>query len=912
MRKLLTTFLLTVLYASSVVSGYAQQHKEISFRTYVQHTENRSSVRFYYDEKLLDTVKVSYDDDDEILVAFKEVFKKMDYGVSIDSSTNRIFITTLPLISTYLPKKDVRAEEKVSANTLKSPLTPLRDKGRVVERNELVKLGTRQTNDINGNFFITGTIVNKADGKPINHARVLFENRFRDSIFTDKNGKFKAELLPGRTNVTIRSFGKGLFSCQLMVYDDATLIFELFDEMNLLDEVVINSERHNLERPQLGLEKLSIQRIKQIPTVFGEADVTRAILTLPGVQAVGEAANGFNVRGGATDQNLVLLDKATVFNPAHFFGFFSAFNPDVIEGAELYKSSLPVQYGGRLSSVLEVKEKTPNMEKFSGSGGVGPLTGRLSLEGPIGSKTSVLLSGRTTYSDWLLNLIPEDQYNNGSAQFYDANFMMRHELNNRFSVSASGYLSRDRFAFSGDTTYSYKNQHANLRLNSILSSSLTGDFVFGYDQYSFQVQGQEQANNRYQLEYKIGQAFLRGDFKWKNSENSSTSFGVNAILYHLNPGSLRPIGTESLVQPDEIQSEKALETALYVGNEWKVSENLFLDVGLRYVLFNNIGPQNINEYAEGLPVSTSNITGITSYQKGQVINTYHAPEFRLNIQQLLSETSSLKVGFNNSRQYIHMLSNTTAITPTDIWKLSDRYIRPLNGYQTSLGIYKNYNHHTIETSAELYYKKMHNLLDYKSGASLTMNHAIETDVIPTEGRAYGMELMLKKLTGRLNGWVSYTYSRIEQRTHAQNPADQINQGAYYPAGFDKPHDFTLVGNYRFSQRYGVSFNVTYSTGRPITLPLGRYEYGGSQRVLYSDRNSYRIPNYFRTDLSFNLEGSHKIKKLAHSSWSVGVYNLTGRENPFSVFYMAEGGQINGYQLSVFARPIPFINYNFKF
>ena len=335
-------------------------------------------------------------------------------------------------------------------------------------------------------------------------------------------------------------------------------------------------------------------------------------------------------------------------------------------------------------------------------------------------------------------------------------------------------------------------------------------------------------------------------------------------------------------------------------------------MGIRYSMYNYLGPKSVNEYAPGMPLSESSFTGTQQYGSGDFIQTYHGPEFRLSARYLLDPSSSLKASYNSLRQYIHMLSNTTAITPTDSWKLSDAHIRPQLGDQFSLGYYKNLASDVIETSVEVYYKRMSDYLDYKSGAQLFMNDRIEADVIGTRARAYGAEFLVKKVSGRLNGWVSYTYSRVEQRTEGVDEADLINNGDYYPSNHDKPHDITLVGNYRFSHRFSVSLNSTYSTGRPITLPTARYYYAGSERVYYSERNAYRIPDFFRMDISFNIEGNHKVRKLAHSSWTVGVYNVTGRRNPFSVYYTSEGGQLNGYRLSVFGHQIPFVTYNFRF
>jgi hypothetical protein len=329
-------------------------------------------------------------------------------------------------------------------------------------------------------------------------------------------------------------------------------------------------------------------------------------------------------------------------------------------------------------------------------------------------------------------------------------------------------------------------------------------------------------------------------------------------------------------------------------------------------MYNYLGPNTVNNYTPGLHIIEDNLIGTTDYKKGSFIKTYGGPEFRLSARYLLSDNTSLKAGYNTQRQYIHVLSNTAAIAPTDIWKLSDANIKPQYGDQVSLGLYKNFKANTIETSIEVYYKRMKDYLDFKSGARLVLNHHIETDVISTKGKAYGVELLIKKLTGKLNGWISYTYSRTLLKTDNANEGELINRGLFYPANYDKPHDATLIGNYKINHRFSLSLNSTYSTGRPITLPIGRFYYDGTQRTLYADRNSFRIPDYFRTDFSMNIEGNHKVHQKTHNSFTIGVYNVTGRKNPYSVYFVSEDGIINGYKLSIFGSAIPFINFNIRF
>jgi len=503
-------------------------------------------------------------------------------------------------------------------------------------------------------------------------------------------------------------------------------------------------------------------------------------------------------------------------------------------------------------------------------------------------------------------------YAQSKASFYDVNLHVSHDFNSKNSLYFTGYRSKDRFKFNTDTLYGYQNQIASLKWKHVFSNKLFSVVTGGFSRYQYSVLSEKNPVNAFKLDFGITQANLKADFSYFLSERHTLDFGASTIHYQLHPGSYTPQGSQSLAIPETVQAEQGLESAFYLSDRFDISPKLSLTAGLRYSLFNYLGPKNVLQYAPGLPKVEVNIADTVSYAKGKTIQTYHGPEYRLSARYVITENSSVKLSYNTLRQYIHMLSNTTAISPTDIWKLSDSHIKPQFGDQLSLGLYKNFNNNSIETSVEVYHKNIRNFLDYKSGAQLIMNQHIETDVISTQGRAYGVEVLVKKLTGKLNGWMAYTYSRTLLRMDDAAAGEMINQGKWYPANFDKPHDFTLIGNYRFSHRFSTSLNFTYSTGRPVTLPLSYFDLGGSTRTYYSDRNQYRIPDYYRIDFSMNIEGNHKIKKLAHSSWTIAVYNLTGRKNVYSVYFKSENGRVNGYKLSIFGQPIPTITYNFRF
>lgn len=885
------------------------------FDSFVVALEQQTPYRFFYDQKITDSLFISIKAE---RVALETVLDQLllphELFYAIDAD-HRIFITERFAILTKRVQKVV-ADSLAIADSLVAPshLTDYvirEDSTYISIENRLFEVGSG-SNPKPGPKTLSGYIKDINSGTPVSLASVSVLGH-NIVVQADQSGYYSIILPEERSTIRVSSVGKKQTQRQLLMHSSGRLDIEMFDEVYTLKEVIVSAERgSNVRRTQLGVEKLSIAAIKQTPTIFGEADVIKVVLTLPGVQTVGEAASGFNVRGGATDQNLVLFSDATIYNPAHFFGFFSAFNSDVVNNAELYKGSIPARFGGRLSSVLDVSAREGNRNKIAGSGGIGLLTSRLSLEGPIGDKTSFLVGGRSTYSDWLLRLIPDEDYEHSSASFYDVNFNINHSPDDQNTVYLTGYFSNDRFSLDSTITYGYQNRNLNLKWKRIFNSKVYGVITGGFDGYRFNVSGESNPVEAYRLNYDIGQLFLKTDVNHQLSEKHDLTYGLHMIGYQLHPGTRSPIGSESIVNMQSLSTEQALESALYISDTYQVSDAFALDVGVRYSMFNFFGPGTVNQYAPGLPRSENSIIGVREYGSGDVIKTYHAPEIRLGARYSLSPNSSIKAGYNSLRQYIHMLSNTTAISPTDTWKLSDAHIRPQFGDQVSLGFYHNFNNDAIETAIETYYKRMDDYLDYKSGALLLMNETIETDVIGTEARAYGVEFLVKKLSGKLNGWASYTYSRVEQRTVDADPSEMINGGAYYPSNFDIPHNFTLIGNYKFSHRISFSLNLTYRTGRPITLPISRYHYAGSERVHYSNRNQYRIPDFFRTDASFNIEGNHKIKKLAHSSWSVGVYNVTGRRNPFSVYYESSGGQISGYRLSVFGHQIPFITYNFKF
>lgn len=886
----------------------------LSFRQFAESVEAHTDYRFYFNPTDVDSLQVQLQVTDKPLVfVLTRVLEGTPLRFAIDTR-NRVFISPNQAIRTELPAGFFeRGPGSAADDSASIDYGAVREQTRLSLETKLFEIGSRSGGGRGNNATLAGRIRSTTTGEPAIGVYVLIEKP-RIGVVTDQYGTYSITLPRGRHELKIRSIGMKDTKRQIMLYGDGKLDIDMDEEIVPLREIIVGAKKDiNVAGLQMGAERLDIRTIKQVPTVLGEADLIRVVLTLPGVKSVGEGTVGFNVRGGTAGQNLILFNDAVIYNPSHLFGFFSAFNPDVIKSVELYKSAIPARFGGRLSSVLDVSTRDGNKKKLVGSGGIGPLTGRLTLEGPLFSeKTSFLFGVRSTYSDWLLRQLVNAAYQNSKASFYDLNLHLTHEANDKNTFYLTAYTSRDQFKLNSDSLYTYQNQVAALKWKHIFSSKLYGVLTGTYSRYQYTVSSDKNPTTAFKFGFDIRQSAAKVDFNYYPNARHTIDFGLGSTVYNLQPGSLQPSGQASLIAPDVVPNEQGVESALYIGDRFDVTSRLSLNVGLRYSLFMNLGPSQVYGYAPGLSKTTATIRDTVSYGAGSVVKTYQGPEYRVGLRYAITDDFSVKASYNRMRQYLNMLSNTVAVSPLDIYKLSDSYIQPQLGDQYSLGFYKNLRANTIELSLEGYYRTLTNQLDYKGGANLLLNHHLETDVVRAEGVAYGVEVMLKKQTGKLNGWISYTFSRSLLRTTDTYASDVVNNGNFYPSSYDKPHDVTLIGNYKVNRRFSISFNTTYSTGRPITLPLAKYVLGGAERVFYSERNQYRIPDYFRIDFSLNIEGNHKIRKLAHSSWTVGLYNLTGRRNPYSVYFNSANGGVRGYQLSIFGEPIPTLTYNFRF
>jgi hypothetical protein len=891
---------------------------EITFHEFVEKVEAQTDFHFYYDASQFDSLTITIAVTNAHLQSvLDQIFHNTHWHYTIDKD-DHVFITKGVSLSANLPYGFFNGEKDtatVAANSegISNYINQSKKVAQVISvENKLFDIGIKRNEVSKGKVNMAGYIRDAQTGESVSGA-LLYTDHPHVQVNSDQFGYYSIILPAGRH--TIQVIAPGMFDAvrQVMLYSDGKFDIEMNEKVVKLKEVLVEAGKEkNVRSTTMGMDKLTMTAIKQIPAVMGEVDVLRAVLTLPGVKSVGEASTGLNVRGGATDQNLILFNGMNVYNPSHLFGFFSAFDPDVIKDVTLYKSSIPAKYGGRISSVLDITSLDGNDKKISGSAGIGPLTSKVTIEGPIvNSKTTFVAGARTTYSDWLFKVLPKD-YAKSGASFQDGTIHINRKINSKNNVYVNGYISGDKFNLNSDTTYQYHNKNANINWKHNFNNRFYGVLSAGIDHYDYQVAFNADSVNAYKLGFSINQYKANLDFSYFLSNKHTITFGASSLFYDIHSGSFNPVGKFSLIIPDTLEAEHALESALYLSDHYNVSSDFSIDAGVRFSMFNYMGAKHVNSYAPGLPKDLNNVLATNYYPSGKIIKTYMGPEFRLSARYSLSGNTSIKASANSLRQYIHMLTNTTTISPTDVWKLSDPNLQPQLGTQVALGLYKNFKNNTIETSVEVYYKWFSHYLDYRSGAVLVMNHHIETDVINTKGRAYGAEFLLKKSTGKINGWLSYTYSRSLLQQDDPYAAEKINEGAEYPSNFDQPHNFTFIGNYKINHRFSISLNATYSTGRPITLPVAEYDYAGSVRVLYSDRNAYRIPDYFRTDLSMNLDGNFKIHQKTHNSWTLGVYNLTGRKNAYSVYFISQNGNIHGYKLSIFGSAIPFITYNIRF
>lgn len=781
------------------------------------------------------------------------------------------------------------------------------------------------------NFPLKGYVKNSLTGEPIEGANVFIQG-LNLGATTDSVGYFVMFLPQGTHSVRFSYVGFEEKKRNVALNRPVTLNMVLEESSQLLQEVSVSGQAqdHNISSAEIGVSKMSMKTIEAMPSFMGEVDVMKSLLMLPGVSTVGEGTTGINVRGGNIDQNLILLDDAPVFNSSHLMGLFSVFNPDMVKDVTFYRGAIPAQYGSRVSSVLDIKIRNPETERLKLQGGVGLISNRLMLEGPIaGEKLSFLIGGRASFSDYLLKLSPNKSIQDTRANFYDVTGKLLYNVNDNNKLMMSFYRAHDGFKLASDSLsavevnatsseFNWETANATFRWDHAFSQNFIANFVGVYSDYNAIIANPEPGNG-FDLSSAVKYRKLKSDFSWFSEGGHAVMFGAAATNYIIEPGHLMPASAESNVNELLLENEQGLEMAAFLSDEVAVNEKITLMLGLRYSYFQNMGPRRVYSYEEGVPFSPESIQDTTFYGKGEKISSYHGAEPRFSFKYSLDPTSSVKVGYNKMRQYLQLVSNTTAALPIDRWQLSNSYSKPLIADQLSVGYFKNLQSNMYEVSGEVFYKTVKNATDYKDGAELLLNQALETAILQGEGYAYGFEFQTKKNLGRLNGWLSYTYSQSRQLVTGPYEEEEINAGEYYPTNFNKPHILNLSANWKESARVSFSANFTYSSGRPVTYPDDKYYVYGLYIPNYVSRNQYKIPDYHRLDLAMTVEPNPVSTSKWKGSWTFSIYNVYARKNAYSVFFKPSNqsfaqylNQANAYKLSIFGTIFPSVTYNFSF
>jgi hypothetical protein len=765
---------------------------------------------------------------------------------------------------------------------------------------------------------VSGKVIDGETGEPVIGATIQIQN-LQQGVVSNTQGNYKLILTPGLYTLIVSSVGYETSPFNIKVISSGDYNIELFDKSVRFEDIVIYGQRmdRNVSSHQMSLVELNIREIGQLPSVSGGKDVIKGLTIMPGIKSIGEFSSGINVRGGGEDQNLYLLNSAPLFNTAHVFGLISVINPDAVDKLLLYKGHIPASYGERVSSVIDIRSSETSPQKTGVKGGVGLYDSRLMIELPVvRDKFWFTLGGRTSYSDWLLKSMKEFDLRNSRAGFYDLNGTIHVNLGkNRLLLS--GYSSYDYFRFSSDIRYQYGSRNGSLNWNYLFNSNLASYLTLAYSDYN--VSKDDIASRLSRIKSGIQYESLKYRIQYSGMTRHNLDAGFSIANYKILPGEIGPLTTEIPVNPAKIASEQGIEGGIFINDEYTVNDRLIFNIGLRYSVYANMGPGTVRFYAPDLPKDTSAITGIKEYGKGRIMKLYHGFEPRLSARFKLSDVSSLKLSYNRNIQYITMISYSNVSTPSDIWKLSDTYLKPLIASQYALGYYRNFFNNSIETSLEVYYKGLENVIDYADGADLVMNNHLETELVNATGKNYGVEFLIKKNNGRFEGWIAYTYSRSLRKTDGRTSREIVNRNNYYPSSYDRPHDFGFVGNFNLNRRVKFSANFTFSTGRPITLPEYFYYNDQNEVPVYSDRNKYRIDPYHRLDLTLTISESLRLKQKWKGNWTFSVLNVYGRKNPYTIYYRMEKPEqannferFNLYKLYLIGRPVPTVSYNFIF
>ena len=887
--------------------------RNVPFSEFCDLVFQQTGVTIYYQENRVKSLSVTLDSDS---ITVMSAMKKILSGSGLETSAwhdnlvilqNARLISELPLYKQISEQKDTVFQKEPTITESEERYMTGRKPGVI----QTITIGRSGTKLDNNKAKILGRVLDEETGEPISFV-TIFITQTKTGALTDINGFFTFALSVGKYNAQLEYIGYEKNKYLLEVLSGGNFVVKMKKTAFQIQEVVISGERQsNIRTKDPGLDQISVKSIRSLPMMMGERDIIKVSGTLPGIVSVGEGSAGLNVRGGGYDQNAFYINRIPIYNTSHLFGFFPSFNSDIIKDFSIYKGHIPVQYGGRLASVFNITTRQGNRKRFSARGGISPVTGNIVLEGPIKKDTSsFLISARSTYSDWILSRLRDTTLNKSKANFNDLAGGVDWDFK-KTQLSLFLYHSYDHLGLSNINSYSYSNSGASFIIGHNYTNSLRGELAFIASRYTFSTIDNLEISSASQHSYKMDHYETRLNFRHLLNEKNSLEYGTDIILYKLDRGNLLPYGEKSLISKVVLGKDTGVESALFISDSYDIKPWLNLNLGVRYGLFTPLGPVTTYTYSEGGPVDARYINDTLTYGKNQVIRWYHEPDIRIAIKLETDENGSVKLAFNQMHQNLFMLNTNTSLAPNTQWKLADYHLLPSKSDQISLGVFRNLPKNGLETSAEVFYKHSYNNPEFKDGADFVKNPLVETSVLQGNQKAYGIEVYIKRSGHKLEGWLSYTYSRSLIQINGEQSWNKINNGEVFPANYDIPHSLNVVLNYYYTRRIVLSSILTYQTGKPITYPESVYFVSNSPYIDYSKRNAYRIPDYFRADFSLTFEGNLRKNKFMHSSLILNLYNATGRMNPYSVYFKTEKGVIKSYMYSVIGVPIFTATWLFK-
>ena len=887
--------------------------RNVPFTEFCDFVFHQTGVTIYYHEKWINKLSVTLDSDSiTVLSAVKQVTAGLGLEVSVWHGDLVILrsaklLTELPAYKQIAITNDTIEHKEQSITQSEERYITGRKPGVI----QTITIGRAGTNTGSAKAKILGRVIDEETGEPLSFVTVYI-TQTKTGAVSDINGFFTIALSPGKYDAQIEYMGYEKGKYLLIVLSGGDFTVKMKKAAIQIKEIVIRGERQsNIRAKDPGLDKISIKSIKSLPMMMGERDILKVSGTLPGIVSAGEGSAGLNVRGSGSDQNAFYINRVPIYNTSHLFGFFPSFNSDIIKDFSIYKGHIPAQYGGRLASVFNITTRQGNRKRFTARGGISPITGNIVLEGPLKKDTSsYLFSARSTYSDWLLSRLKDTILNASAANFNDLSGGVNWDFK-KTQLSLFMYHSYDHLRLSTINSYNYSNTGASIILGHNFTNSLRGELAFIFSKYTFSTVDKLEVSSAYQNAYKMNHYEIRTQLKHLVNDKHSLDYGADIVLYKLDRGTVLPFGEKSLINKVVLGKDNGIESSLFISDSYDIKTWLNLNLGFRYTLFTPIGPVTTYRYSQGTPMDIRYIEDTLTFGKNQPIRWYHEPDFRVAVKLETDEQGSVKLAFNQMHQNLFMLNTTTSVAPNTQWKLADYHLLPSRSNQLSLGVFRTIPNRGLETSAEVFYKHTYNNPEFKDGADFLKNPLVETSVLQGNQKAYGIEIYIKRSGRKLEGWLSYTYSRSLIQINGAHSWDKINNGDVFPANYDIPHSLNAVLNYYHTRRVIFSSILTYQTGKPITYPESVYYINGAPFLDYSKRNAYRIPDYFRADFSVTIEGNLKRNKFLHSSLILNLYNAAGRKNPYSVYFKTENGIIKSYLYSVIGVPIFTATWLFK-